>query len=211
MKLASSASAPMVSMVINNKKKMEKHCRPLRHASTRADLGLFEANFTIEQKDELAKRVKHRVDKITYALHAKAQDRRQKLDEGGMFHSDANEVRVQNALLVELQRSLNMEDIHDAVLQDMKGESEGQQAPDDDLDFMSLYKGRGSRGSVTAATSKGTPKMKGAAESPRRQSNIRGAKHDKHGRRDVVSFLKDKLGDSHIAASKKAALAQVVS
>ena len=70
MKLASSASAPMVSMVINNKKKMEKHCRPLRHASTRADLGLFEANFTIEQKDELAKRVKHRVDKITYALHA---------------------------------------------------------------------------------------------------------------------------------------------
>ena len=108
-----------------------------------------------------------------------------------------------------------MEDIHDAVLQDMKGESEGQQAPDDDLDFMSLYKGRGS---VVAANSKGTPKMKGA-ESPRRQSNLRGAKHDKHGRRDVVSFLKDKLSDSHIAASrkeaqnaanKKAALAQVM-
>ena len=68
---------------------------------------------------------------------------------------------------------------------------------------MTLYKGHG-----TTAAAKGAPKLKGATESPRRLSNIRGAKH---GRRDVVSFLQDKLGDTLLAANNKKALAQVMS
>ena len=67
---------PMATMVIANKRKAEQHDRQLRHASTRADLGLFAASLKPEQQTEMKRRVQERVDDITNRLQARATLRR---------------------------------------------------------------------------------------------------------------------------------------
>ena len=91
----------------------------LRRRVLRPELSQAIARLDRKQADELERRTLARVEKQVDALRARATARRDAADARGAIHADGNAQRAHTRFLTDLQKSLDVQAIEDAVLSHM--------------------------------------------------------------------------------------------
>ena len=112
------------SLVLNTQRRKPGGRAALRQGES--ELAKFARSF--EKKDRVVH--KHRVEKrivqITRRIRGKCDRERDRLDAVGLFHPDANKMRVDTLFSNQLKRLLNLDRIEAACLRDMLAESKGE-------------------------------------------------------------------------------------
>ena len=112
------------SLILNTQKRKPGGLAALRNGDS--ELAKFVRSFQKKDRLDHKKRVEKRIIQITRRIRRRCNKEMDRLNEVGLFHADANRMRVDTMFNNQLKRHLNLDRIEEECMRDMLADSKGE-------------------------------------------------------------------------------------